>query len=311
MTKMILTRGLPGSGKSTWAENLVAQDSTYVRANRDSLRLMMYGKPVLSSTQETYVTVAQHGMVENALKAGLNVVVDDTNFFPRGVRNLLKIAQKYDTEVEFKDFTDVPVEVCIARDQARGIKGGAWVGYDVIQRMHDRYLKGRKLPLPPVVLDTYELKPYVERETGPRVFHKKPWAIIVDIDGTVAKMVDRGPYDWKRVGEDEPVEDVLKAVKALSEYGYEVLFTSGRDGSCFEETKAWLEANCDISGYGWKLLMRTAKDNRPDWIVKAEIFDKEIRNNYNVRCVFDDRNQVVSMWRKLGLTVMQVADGEF
>lgn len=308
--KMILTRGLPGSGKSTWAEKFVSQNPAYIRANRDTLRLMMYGKPVLNTAQEAAVTIAQHGMVENALKHGMNVVVDDTNFFPRAVRDFLKLAQKYDTEVEFKDFTDVPLEVCVARDQKRGISGGAWVGHDVIQRMYDRYLKGRKLPLTIPTLPTYELKPYTERETGPRIFHVKEWAVIVDIDGTVAKMIDRGPYDWNRVGEDEPVEDILCAVRAMESAGYKILFTSGRDGSCYEQTEKWLEKHHGETG-NWELLMRTAKDNRPDWIIKAEIFDTQIRPTYNIRCVFDDRDQVVSMWRKIGLTVCQVAEGDF
>jgi hypothetical protein len=46
-------------------------------------------------------------------------------------------------------------------------------------------------------------------------------------------------------------------------------------------------------------------------VVKLEIFDREIRERYYVVGVFDDRNKVVSMWRSLGLTVYQVADGDF
>jgi predicted kinase len=299
MTKMTLTRGLPGSGKTTWA---LKQDA--VRINRDDIRFMTFGKYVLDSAGENVVTVIQHAAIESALKAGLDIVIDDTNLNTKFVSKLAKIAQKYDVEVEYKDFTDVPLEVCIDRD----INRDRVVGGQVITNFYNRYIKGRKLPLPVPELSSYELKPYVERETGYRIFHNKPWAIIVDIDGTVAKMIDRGPYDWKRVGEDEPVEDILIAVRAMHEWGYQVLFTSGRDGSCRPETEQWLDKNVS---YGYTLLMRAEKDNRPDWIVKAEIFDNEIRNNYNIRCVFDDRDQVVSMWRKLGLTVLQVAEGAF
>ena len=57
--------------------------------------------------------------------------------------------------------------------------------------------------------------------------------------------------------------------------------------------------------------MRDTGDGRPDNVVKLEIFDREVRERYNVVGVFDDRNKVVSMWRSLGLTVFQVADGDF
>jgi len=302
--KMTLTRGLPGSGKTTWAK----KQKGSIRINRDDIREMLFNNILYSPEQEEQVTIIQHGAVKNALKSGYDVILDDTNLNPRYVRHLLKIAQSFDAEVEFKDFTNVSVDECLANIRQRVAEGGRDVEKNVVQGMFDRYIKGRT-ELPKIQLPTYDLKPYVEREPGYRIFHEKEWAVIVDIDGTVAKMIDRGPYDWARVGEDAPVEDVITAVRAMSELGYLILFTSGRDGSCYEATKAWLEEN--FSTWGWNLLMRTAKDNRPDWIIKAEIFDKEIRNKYNIRCVFDDRDQVVSMWRKLGLTVFQVAEGDF
>lgn len=308
MTKIILTRGLPASGKSTWARNLVAQDPTFVRLNRDDFRQMLFGQPVLDSQGESMVTAAQHGAIENALKAGFNVVVDDTNFFARGVNAIMRIAAKYDAEVEFKDFTHVPLEECIRRDELRREAGNSnfksdAVGNAVIRGMHDRYLKGRKLPLPVPTLPEYELVPYAHVDN-------LPWAVIVDLDGTVAKMAGRSPYEWNRVGEDSPVEDVFVMVRAMQDAGHSILFTSGRDGSCREITETWLDQH-----YGedrvWGLFMRKAGDQRADWIVKAEIFDNEIRNKWNIRAVFDDRQQVVDMWRKLGLTVAQVAPGDF
>jgi len=57
--------------------------------------------------------------------------------------------------------------------------------------------------------------------------------------------------------------------------------------------------------------MRAAGDMRKDAIVKAEIFDREIRHRWDVTAVFDDRQQVVRMWRSLGLTVFAVAEGDF
>lgn len=138
-----------------------------------------------------------------------------------------------------------------------------------------------------------------------------PWCVICDIDGTLAHMKDRGPFDWARVGTDELDEQValvLEAVRAADEK-YRIILLSGRDGSCEPETVAWLEEHwVDYDD----LFMRTAGDNRKDSIIKRELYEKHIADKYNVLCVFDDRNQVVDMWRnELGLTCFQVAEGDF
>ena len=59
------------------------------------------------------------------------------------------------------------------------------------------------------------------------------------------------------------------------------------------------------------LHMRRAGDARKDSVVKRELFDAHVRDRYNVRRVYDDRNQVVDMWRSLGLACLAVAEGNF
>jgi hypothetical protein len=144
----------------------------------------------------------------------------------------------------------------------------------------------------------------------------KPRAVLVDIDGTVADMGKgqpgrRGPFDWDRVHEDDPHEPILELVRALLPF-YFVLFVSGRDEVCREQTEAWLQAHRVLDpGMGHRLHMRTHKDNRGDELVKREIYEKKIAPHFDVAWVLDDRNKVVAMWRSLGLTVLQVADGDF
>ena len=75
-----------------------------------------------------------------------------------------------------------------------------------------------------------------------------------------------------------------------------------------DETKQWLEDNSIRYD---QLLMRGTGDNSPDIIVKKAIFDVYIKDNYNIEFVLDDRNQVVEMWRSLGLKCLQVQDGDF
>lgn len=135
-------------------------------------------------------------------------------------------------------------------------------------------------------------------------------AIIVDIDGTIAKMVDRGPFEWSKVGSDQPIEPIIDLVYLLSDF-YPILFLSGRDEICRPQTEKWLEQNTYIKSYS-KLFMRPQGNNEKDSIIKRRIYDTKIKNVYDVRYVLDDRDQVVKMWREeLGLTCLQVAYGNF
>ncbi len=92
--------------------------------------------------------------------------------------------------------------------------------------------------------------------------------------------------------------------------GYPVAFVSGRDEVCRQQTETWLLRH-QVGLATDPLFMRPHKDNRPDHEVKAEIYKRDIEPHWDVAYVLDDRNQVVAMWRELGLTVLQVADGDF
>lgn len=137
----------------------------------------------------------------------------------------------------------------------------------------------------------------------------KPTAMLVDVDGTVALRGDRGPFDWARVGEDLPNHPVIAMVRALAREVDKVIFVSGRPDECYDTTAAWLAQHVYPPTDG--LIMRQTGDHRIDALVKLEIFDRELRDNLDVRYAVDDRNQVVSMWRALGIPTLQVADGNF
>jgi predicted kinase len=297
MPTLTLTRGLPASGKTTWAK----QQGGHVRVNRDELRRMLHGGPLHTGWAEVQVTLAQRAAVESLLRAGINVICDDTNLRARAFRELAELGRLCGARIEVHDFTDVPVEECIARDAARA--DDERVGEEVIRGMWQRYLAGRRLPLPvPVFDDVPEAKHY-EPPVG------VPDAFLVDIDGTVALMAGRSPYDETRVGEDRPNEPVVRVVRALHAAGYRIVFCSGRTDACRDDTAAWLDEHVGVPYEA--LHMRAAGDQRKDSIVKAEIFEAHIRDAYRIVGVLDDRMQVVRMWRALGLTVLQVAEGDF
>jgi predicted kinase len=298
MTRLLIPRGLPASGKTTFARKLQPQ---VVRVNRDDLRRMLHGRRLFTQWAEGQVTHAQRATVEALLRAHADVIVDDTNLRAKTVREWAELAARFHATFEVHDFTDVPLEECLRRDADRPEQDR--VGEEGIRRMHARYLAGKRLPLP---------VPSVDPGAPGRVYvpdAELPPAILVDIDGTVALMNGRSPYDWRRVGDDVPNPAVIAAVRAMSAAGNAIVFCSGRDAVCRAETQAWLELYVGVPYEG--LFMRPEGDHRRDAVVKREIFDREIRDRWRVVGVFDDRQQVVRMWRALGLTVFQVAEGDF
>lgn len=298
MFRLIATRGLPASGKTTFARRL---QPGVVRVNRDDLRRMMHGERLFTQWAEGQVTKVQRAQVEALLAARVSVCVDDTNLRSRTLRDWAELAQRYGAAFEVHDFTDVPLEECLRRDAAR--PEADRVGEAAIRRLHERYLANRPLPLPlPAV-----------RTGGPAAVHEadaeRAAIVLVDIDGTVALNVSRSPYDMTRVSEDVPNEAVIAAVRAMHAAGHGVIFCSGRDASARADTEAWLARHVQVPYLA--LHMRAIGDQRKDAIVKQEIYEREIKDRYRVVGVFDDRMQVVRMWRSLGLTVFQVAEGDF
>jgi predicted kinase len=145
MSTLVITRGLPGSGKSTWARTWVAEDPAHrARVNRDDLRTMLHGRRLGTAGQEAQVTAAQHAAVRALLCAGYDVVVDDTNLVNRHALALQRIAQVVGAQFLVKDFTTVPVDECIRRDLLRD--GSARVGKQVILSLWERHVRGRPHP---------------------------------------------------------------------------------------------------------------------------------------------------------------------
>ena len=84
---------------------------------------------------------------------------------------------------------------------------------------------------------------------------------------------------------------------------------SGRQNRFKDITIKWMKDN--NVNYD-NIYLRKTDDNRADSIVKMEMYTNNIKDNYNVEFVLDDRNQVVDMWRRdLGLKCFQVEEGNF
>jgi len=132
-SKLIVTRGLPASGKTTWA---LSQAGCW-HFSRDLLRAAYVGTWDYGSEElETPLTAIQYACVGITLEQGFDVIVDDCNLHPAYAEGLATVAAMAGADFEVKDFTDVPLEVCLERDAARVRP----VGRDVIMAMHAKYL---------------------------------------------------------------------------------------------------------------------------------------------------------------------------
>ena len=303
MRKVIICKGLPASNKTGWAKEQVAKSNCSIkRVNKDDLRLMLdSGK--YSKGNEKYVLQLRDHIILTTLNLGKSVIVDDTNFHPsheERIRDLVTgfnegtygneplINNKVQVEVKF---FDVSPEECIKRDLQRPNSVGAKIIWD----MYNKYLK-----------------PEIEKIEPMKQDISLPHAIIIDLDGTIALMNGRSPYDWSRCDEDLPNKSILRIVQDyIWNSDYTVIFLSGRDSRGRGKTLDWLKSNLDLARTKYELHMRTEKDNRKDLIIKKELFDAHVKGKYYIDFILDDRDQIVKLWRSMGLTCLQVADGDF
>ncbi len=147
--------------------------------------------------------------------------------------------------------------------------------------------------------------------------------IIFDLDGTLALIDERrelstkpnGKIDFDKLHDpslikhDKPNWPVIKMAQLFAEQGFNVVIFSGRSDKTKFTTRSWLSNN-RVPFH--KLVMRPHKTMNfiPDEILKKDMLDKHADID-DVFLVVDDRNKVVKMWRDLGLTVFQVAEGDF
>lgn len=296
MSKLYIMKGLPASGKSTKAKEIVeASGGNTVRLNKDLLREMLhYYRPDLTDKpfnrkNEEQIREAQRMLARTFLEKNVNVIIDDTNLNPKTLRGWIDLAEEYSAKHEIVDMkTDVIT--CVLNDDERRDRGERYVGSTVIKNMSIQW--------------------------GITKFSPNS-VIICDIDGTIADIEHRRKHllgekkDWRSFFQDMHLDNVNAPVakEIIEQYnkGRTIIYVSGRPDTYKEETLAWLHKN-NLS-FAYTLIMRGANDTREDSIIKEEILNTYFPDKQVISKVYDDRPRVIRMWKKNGLDVVDCGDG--
>lgn len=300
MQEVILLRGLPASGKSTWArEQVVNNPGKYKRINKDELREML-DVSVWTKSNETFVEKTRDFIIMQALEKGKSVIVDDTNINPKHETRIKELVEEYSkasgNDVNFfvKEFI-VDMHELLRRDGNRDKP----VGKSVIKRMYTQW-NGH--------LGDYPGNEYVQHH-APEYKWLQVWednkhlrgAYIFDMDGTLSLLNGRNPYDGTDAIDDLSNHPVVMIADILNERrSIDLIIFTGRDGKYLSETEIWLEHY----GVPYKdIFIRKEDDMRKDFIVKKEMYEEHVKGKYHVLGIFDDRPQVRRMWIDEGLFV--------
>lgn len=145
MNKIILTQGIQGSGKTIWAKAWVAEDPEHrIRINNDDIT-SMWGQPFGTPGLYERLKMFRMLMINQAIYEGLDVVIDNMNLSNSSIKEIEKIVEEHNCDInfipkykiEYKDFTKVPLEVCIERDSKRENP----IGEKIIRDTYNKYIK--------------------------------------------------------------------------------------------------------------------------------------------------------------------------
>ena len=296
--KLIITVGIPRSGKTTWAKQFLKDSGNAIRVNRDDLRQMLHNGKWTPRNEEMTMK-AQKSIVEQGLKAGKVVIVDDTNLGEYHKQRWSQVAKDCNAAFEVKVMDVIPLTELIHRD----IHSDSVRGSDVIVRM---------------ALEAKQLT-FADKEI-----------VLCDLDGTLCDIEHRRHHvqgekkNWNAFFEDVTKDSIrLDVFCILNEYvkaGKKIIFVSARPERCRKDTEQWLAERMIFLSHDETyneiaatlkyeaLLMRPDGDSRQDTIVKKQILDKYLDKKW-IEAVIDDRPCIIRMWREEGLNTIDVGDG--
>lgn len=287
--KIILLKWLPASGKSEFCRKFLKENKGAVRVNKDTIREMLHFSKRSREREQVVISVRDSIIRWLVREKTPYILVDDTNFSKDHEETISTIAMDnwYEFEVVFLNTWP---KTCLLRNSRRAKK----VPDVAINTMHKRALE-----------KWYE---FVEEETETYTEDQSlPSAVLVDVDGTLAKMHNRSPYERDKVWEDLLKVNTHRVVRLLKESGWDVVVFTWRDWSCRKETIERLDKyKVPYDHFD----MRQEWDQRPDWVVKKEMLDK-VKWKYRIQLAIDDRTQMVDFYRRIWIECRQVDHWNF
>jgi len=120
---LIITRGIPGCGKSTFSKDLTSREKSVVRFSNDEARLMLtgwnasHGIPPVST--EKLVDKLRAEFIMQGLSSGFDVIVDNLNISNKFIHNYRRIAEEHGAKFGIVDFSQAPLGLCLQRNSNR------------------------------------------------------------------------------------------------------------------------------------------------------------------------------------------------
>jgi predicted kinase len=136
MLELVINRGVPGSGKSTFAKKWVLEGRR-ARVNRDDIRMQLYGVEFGPPIEEATVTDVQYSMIRSLLSRGVSVIVDDCNISQRYITAFTKIGNEFNANVSVNT-VEVSLGTALERNRKRRDEGGRFVPENVIIDMYNK-----------------------------------------------------------------------------------------------------------------------------------------------------------------------------
>lgn len=300
--------GPPCSGKTTWARD----KGVGIIVSRDNMRDSIFTGYTFSKKNEEIVSEAVEASVLAALSKGQDVVLDNTHCKKEYIHDAID-KYNYLANIEFEcDRFNIDMEELRRRNKVRADETGKEIPDDVIVSMKERYDKLATQGWNDVKLSKNERDVPYKIDLSETL----PSAIIFDLDGTLSHSPHRAHFGFNpsEVLEDKIHTPIAWMLMSLLQSEATTFFLSGREDTCYDETKQWIQYNfinhCNTLPK-WELHMRKKGDYRRDSKIKLEMFNEYIEGKYSPMMVFDDRRQVIrEVWNKLGIYTFDVGQGK-
>lgn len=323
--EFIIARGIPGSGKSTWVEQWVAEDpDNRIRVNRDTLRQQLIeangvkqgrttngyyvydNKGHLDKDFEGQVSNLENSIVNKALREGKSVASDNTNMTARSGRGWVQAANRYKVPVRIKEFP-ITIEEAIRRDKLRDRS----VGEAVIKRMASQLGPEGQFHH---IDGTFPLQKFNRPHT------RGQHAIGFDLDGTLADVRsirhfvekdEKGKRNFDGFHRSSlfvpPHPAIVEMLKDAKAAGYAILITTARSAEYAEVSQRWLKevAGVEFDNY----YCRSKGDFRSDYEVKKDLVDMIRKDGFDLVRQVDDNLQAIRAFTEKGIEVTAVPFG--